>query len=281
VSWDAVWHTITVAISCVNLAIGLVIVIRLVRRRGEESRHVAYRRFLCAAGLLFLTVAAYRSVFVTKYVGGLVWFDTAFNSPFLIRCLACLAELSFIGLIAGVSLRMIHSAARRVGPSGPHFGPLVSRLPYVAVACIFVAQFFAFTGLITQFQWPGAVEETLWALAFLSIAPVIVVGLRHRPAVPGFHIWLVMMAVWCAGYLVFQIGYALPFMYWANVAQDIGQALPADALRQAISGYTRTRDLGTWGGIGFFIWQTGYFSLCSWMTLVMMTTPRRRPVGAQ
>ena len=82
------------------------------------------------------------------------------------------------------------------------------------------------------------------------------------------------MAVWCAGYLLFQLGYALPFMYWANVGQDIGQAIPPNALRHAIFGYTVTRDLNTWGGLGFFIWQTGYFSLCSWMVLVMLVSPQ-------
>ena len=271
-SWDFIWHTITVVISCVNFGLGVFIVVRSLRQTDDQHRN--YRRFLRVAGLIFVTVALYRSVFVAKYVGGLVWFNTIFNSPFLIRCLACLAELSFIGLIAAVSLRMIRGT-RQNAPGNASFGPVVAKLPYVAAACIFVAQFFAFTGLITQLQWPGAVEESLWALAFLSITPVIIVGLKHRRALPGFGVFLVMMAVWCAGYLIFQLGYALPFMYWANVGQDIGQALPPDALRHAVLGYTVTRDLSTWGGIGFFIWQTGYFSLCSWMTLVMMTTPRR------
>jgi len=268
-SWDFVWHTITVVISCVNLGLGLFIVINSSRKRAGEQGQLGYRRFVPVAVLIFVTVALYRSVFVTKYVGGLVWYDTMFNSPFLIRCLACLAELSFIGLIAAVSLRMIRSAEA-------NFGPVVAKLPYISAACIYVAQFFAFTGLITQLQWPGAVEESLWALAFLSITPVIVVGLKHGRAVPGFRVFLVMMAVWCGGYLLFQLGYALPFMYWANVSQDIGQALPLNALQHAISGYTVTRDLHTWGGLGFFIWQTGYFSLCSWMTLVMLVMPRRQ-----
>jgi hypothetical protein len=156
---------------------------------------------------------------------------------------------------------------------------VLTKLPFVAVGCIFVAQFFAFAGLITQYRTPFAIEEALWALAFLSITPLVIMGLKKQnDTAKGFKTFLIIMAVWCGGYLAFQCFYALPFMYFANLAQDAGKIVSGDALKQAISAYTVTRDFNTWGGFGFIIWHSGYFSLCSWMTLFFMSAPRKKSI---
>ncbi|MDR0283468.1 MAG: hypothetical protein LBI33_01035 [Propionibacteriaceae bacterium] len=273
-SWDLVWQTIMIVIGAVNLIIALVIFSRSTTWQRAEPGNAAYFTFLRVAGLIFVAVALYRSIFVTSYPDRLTWFDTPFNSPFVVRCLAVFAELSFIGMIAAVLLKTISQCT----PAGTtRLSGIVTKLPLVAVGCIFLAQFFAFTGLITQYQTPFAIEESLWALAFISLTPVVIVGLRRRRLISkSGRAFLIIMAVWCAGYLAFQCLYALPFMYFANVAQDLGRTVPANALWQAIFGYTRTRDFDTWGGIGFIIWHSGYFSLCSVMTLFFMSAPRKR-----
>jgi len=38
-------------------------------------------------------------------------------------------------------------------------------------------------------------------------------------------------------------------------------------------------DLNAWGGMGFVIWHTGYFSLCVWMVLFLMTGPRQLTIA--
>jgi heme exporter protein D len=40
-----------------------------------------------------------------------------------------------------------------------------------------------------------------------------------------------------------------------------------------------TREFDEWGGIGFFIWHTGYFTVCSWMVLLFMWVAGRRGEG--
>lgn len=35
-----------------------------------------------------------------------------------------------------------------------------------------------------------------------------------------------------------------------------------------------TKDLNVWGGMGFVIWHTGYFSICVWIVPFLMTGPR-------
>jgi hypothetical protein len=46
------------------------------------------------------------------------------------------------------------------------------------------------------------------------------------------------------------------------------------AIRDALLIVHETKDLGAWGGMGFIIWHTGYFSICVWMALFLMTGPR-------
>ena len=273
--WDYIWQTIMVSIGTVNLLIAFFQFFRLMKWETTEPHNAKYFLLLRVLELIFISVALYRTVFVSSYPDRLAWFDTILNSPFIIRCLAVFAEMSFIGMIAAVLLKMCRDIVHISGVDKP-LGLILPKLPFVAVGSIFVAQFFAFTGLITQYVTPFAIEESLWALAFLSITPVVIVGLKNlKNLAKGFKVFLIIMIVWCCGYLVFQCFYALPFMYFAELTQDVGKSIPYEAVRQAIFGYITTRDFNTWGGIGFLIWHSGYFSLCSWMVLFFMSAPRR------
>ena len=272
------WHTITVIISSLNFLAGLFIFFSSFKKKEGEG-DAKYRWFLRVAGLLFLSVALYRSIFVSSYPNRLAWFDTILNSPFLIRSLAFFAELSFNGMIAVILLKMHRDTAAANGGSGL-LGRAGTVLPFFSWGCIFAAQFFAFAGLITQYNTPFAIEEALWAAAYLGFFPLIIVGLRQvkRQVIreKSCKLFLILLAIWCGGYLAFQCFYALPFLYFAELSQDIGKAIPQDALQLAITGYIKTRDFDTWGGIGFFIWHSGYFSICSWLALLFMTAPRKR-----
>ena len=270
-SWDLVWQSIMVIIAAANLVVALLIFFRSRKWGIAEPNSSDYFRFLRVFGLIFITVALYRTIFVASYSKHLVWYDIVLNSPFVVRCMAFIAELSFIGMITATLRRMSKELA---------LNSVLAKLPIVSAGCIFFAQFFAYAGLITQYKIPLAIEETLWALAFISITPVVAAGhiqlKKKNTAAKGFKVFLIVMAVWCGGYLAFQCGYALPFMYFANLAQDAGRVIAQDALHQAVFGYTASRDFHTWGGIGFFIWHSGYFSICSWMTLLFMTAPHKR-----
>jgi len=275
-SWDYIWQAIMVIIGILNLIIALFLFSRSLKWKATEPHNTKYFLYLRVSGLIFISVALYRTIFVSSYPDRLAWFNTILNSPFLIRCFAVFAEISFIGMIAAILLKMCRDMTPATETKD---NPLyvIKKLPFAAVGCIFIAQFFAFAGLITQYVTPFAIEESLWALAFISITPVVIAGLNKQNNAPKeFRAFLIMMAVWCCGYLIFQCFYALPFMYFAELAQDTGKTIPPDALRQAIFGYTVTRDFAAWGGTGFLVWHSGYFSLCSWMTLFFMTAPRKR-----
>ena len=271
------WHTITVTVSAGNFLVGLVLFFGGLRKK--EGGDAKYAWFMRAAGILFLCVALYRSIFVSSYPNRLAWFDTVLNSPFLIRSLAFFAELSFNGMIAAILLKLHRDTARANGGNGL-LGRAGAVLPWFSWGCILLAQFFAYAGLIMQYNTPFAIEEALWAVAYLGYLPLVLAGLRQvkqkKIIEKGSKLFLIFIAIWCVGYLLFQCFYALPFIHFADLAQDAGKAIPPDALRLAVTGFIKTRDFDTWGGIGFFIWHTGYFSICSWLTLLFMTAPRKR-----
>jgi hypothetical protein len=298
-AWSFPWWTIMVIIGVVNLSAALFILVKTVRKFRAVPASKEYALFLCTLGTIFTAIALYRSIFVSNYVDRLAWFDTILNSSFVIRCLALFAELSFISMIAVILLKIGKDLGFAADPK--RINRVLAKTPFVSICCIFLAQFFAFGGLITQRELPFAIEETLWALTFLSITPLVILSLirmkkqnffpvKSQSDEEGagiterklnmdaqnlqnkkYKIFLIIMAIWCGGYLVFQLFYALPFMYYANLAGDAAKAIPTDALRIAITNFNVTRDLDTWGGIGFVIWHSGYFSVCSWMAIFFMT----------
>jgi len=272
-----------VAVGIINfLAAGYIV---LKSRKWSESEPESAKIFslLRVCAMVFVTVAMYRSAFVSSYPDRMVWFNSILNSPFLIRCLATFAELSAVTLSAAVLLKLNRQYDLGGGMKNKGAGRLFARAPYVSVACIFTAQFFAFGGLITQYTWPFAVEEALWALAFMCFVPLVILGMRQikagRITQNNQKLFFRIMALWCVGYLAFQLLYALPFMYFAEIAGDALKSIPPDALRTAIFDYNETRSFEAWGGIGFMIWHSAYFSLTAWIYLFGFMAARKDSGG--
>jgi hypothetical protein len=270
-TWDVLWSIIMIVINSINFLLAISIFRQSKKWSFQEQEQTKYFTYLRIMGLIFVSVALYRSVFVSSYPNRLAWHDTLLNSPFIIRSLASFAEMSFIGMIA-----IILQSLNNILPTPNKF---LYKTPLIAVGCIFLAQFFAFAGLITQYLVLFAVEETLWGLAFLSILPLVIIRLKQTKTInvsKSIKAFLIVMAIWCIGYCIFQWGIALPFIHFADLSSDVAKVVPADALGQAIFNFTVTRDFETWGGIGFFIWHSGYFSLCVWMSLLFMSAPRAK-----
>jgi len=248
-----------VVISVVNLLVVAVIL----------GKH---RKKICPLALVFLCifvgVAMYRTVFVSSYPGLLVWFDTIFNSPFIIRSLATFAEISFIGIFALVLYRL-----NKEFP----VGKFLSITPFLAVLFIVVAQYFAFEALIKQSGIGFIIEEALWAAAFLILIPLVIVRLRlikTSSISKSQKIAIIAIAAWCFGYGAFQLFYGLPFIHSGYL--PMGLAPAGTALQRAVFDFTATRDFATWGGIGFFIWHGSYFSICSWLLITIVYNTRKK-----
>jgi len=285
--WPWPWWSIMVAINALSFCIGLYIFWR--SRNAANDGQAKYLKTMRLLGLVFISVALYRSVFVSSYLEQLAWFDSVANSSLLIRGLAFFAELSYAGLFMLVMLQVNKDIQV---PSGSDNNRLQSffyrKSPYVLFGCIFIAQFFATTALVTKFEILFAIEETLWGLAFLVITPLAIFQLRSVHAMQGsnaasfkmLRAFTLMNATWCLLYCSYSVFYHLPIEYWPHVIENLKTTgvvinTGVSALQDAFWIVNETKDFNEWGGIGFLIWHSGYFSICVWMVLFLMSGPRK------
>jgi len=257
----------------------IALAVKSISWRREEPQYTGHFMLARLTAFIFVSVALYRTIFVSSYPGLLVWFDTIFNSPFLIRCIATFAELSYVGIMV-ILLHKLDKSNPILRDENKCNG-FLTKLPYFAFACILVSQFLAFAGLITQNNIPFVVEEALWGVAYVSMLPLIIVRLRlsKKHGLDGNQkLFLTVMAMWCIGYGLFQFGYGLPFIHMNDLTTGTS-AVPENALSNSIFNFTQTRDFDTWGGIGFMIWHSAYFSVCSWLVLIFMWSARKKTEG--
>ena len=127
----------------------------------KDGTNTSYRKRMRIMGVIFTVVAAYRTVFVSRYDPQLAWFDSIANSSLLIRVFAAAAELSFSGLIALEMLQLNKDLpdTSKAGEQG--FRSFITKKsPYVLIVSILLAQFFATSGLIIKSKLLFAIEET-------------------------------------------------------------------------------------------------------------------------
>ncbi len=238
-------------------------------------------------GVIFTLVAVYRSIFVSRYLTQMAWFDCIANSSLLIRLFAVAAELSFCGLIASAMLRVntdLPAAPLKIPNKLKAF--VTERSPYFLVVCIFLAQFFATGGLITKSKTLFAIEESLWTLGFLSILPLAILQYRRVFDIQGpsvkhmqmLRIFTILNLAWCVLYCSYGLFYHLPFESWAGAIHQMETGLPViktgiGAIADAFTIVKESKAYGDWG-FGFLLWHSVYFSVCVWISIFLMQAPR-------
>jgi hypothetical protein len=241
-------------------------------------------------GLTFVAVAFYRSIFVSSYLRQLAWFDSVLNSSLLIRSFAIFAELSFAGLIAMSLLRMNKEIPELIDTKNKLITFLQTKTPAIFFWCIFIANIFATSATITKIDLLFAIEETFWGIGFVAIIPMLIISLRKLSAYRNtpawdnmrkFRIATTIITIFSIGYAIFELGFNLPVVYWPNAIAQLQMPNPdpafrfgMPAIRDALLIVHETKDLNAWGGMGFIIWHSGYFSICVWIVLFLMTGPR-------
>lgn len=287
-AWAWPWWTVIVLINAANLAVCAVVYKRSLN--PQDGHDAAYRKRMRIMGLVFTLVAAYRSVFVSRYTAQLAWFDSILNSSLLIRLFAVAAELSFSGLIAFALLQVNYDVPAAEDAQSRFASFLTTKSPYVLILCIFLAQFFATTGVITKSQTAFAIEETLWSLGFLSVLPLAILQLRRVYAIKEktataelqmLRKSTILIAAWCVGYCCYGLFYHLPLESWVYAANQVKTGIPAiktgaSAIRDAFVIVNETKVYDDWG-FGFLLWHSAYFSVCAWIAIFLMQAPRRLP----
>ncbi len=292
-TWAWPWWSVIVVINLANLVVGAIVFKHsLDSKDGSDKK---YRNWMRIMGIIFVLVAAYRSVFVSRYTAQLAWFDNVANSSLLIRIFAIAAELSFSGLIAFSMLQLNRDVPAASTSENSRFQTLMTtKSPYVLIACIFLAQFFATSGVITKSQTAFAIEETLWSLGFLAILPLSIQQLRRIYAINDqqrieqvkmYRSSTIIIAAWCVIYCCYGLFYHLPFETWPYAIEQIRTGLPVlqsgfSAICDAFLIVNETKAYSDWG-FGFLLWHSAYFSVCAWIAISLMKAPRMIRAGAK
>jgi hypothetical protein len=287
-TWAWTWWGTLVALNGIQVIIGIFLFIR--SKKDYNPVDAKYLKMMRTLGLIFITVAFYRSIFVSSYLEQLAWFNSVLNSSLLIRWFAICAELSFAGLIAKSLLRMNEDVPELIDTTNKFTAFLQTKTPIILFVCIFIANIFATSATITKIDLLFALEETFWGIGFISIIPMLIISLRKLSAYRNTTAWdnlrhfrvaLVLITIFSIGYAIFEFGFNLPVVYWPQAIAQLQMPIPepafrfgVQAIRDAFLVVHETKDLSTWGGMGFVIWHTGYFSICVWIVLCLMTGPR-------
>jgi hypothetical protein len=284
--WAWPWWTVIVIINVVNLGVCAIVYRRSLNPKdGGDS---AYRRRMRIMGVVFALVGAYRTIFVSRYITQMAWFDSIANSSLLIRIFAIAAELSFSGLIVLGMLRVNSDLPVTNNTNANNFKSfMTTKSPYILLISIFLAQFFATSGLITKNKTLFAIEETLWTIGFLFVLPLAIIQLRRVFSIKAdgeverLHMlrkFTRLNVAWCVIYCSYGLFYHLPFESWPSAIQQIETGLPviktgASAVVDAFMIVNESKEYSDWG-FGFLIWHSAYFTICVWISIFLMQAPR-------
>ena len=284
--WAWPWWSIMVFINIINLVICIIVFKKSMLPRDDVE--ASYRSRMRIMGLIFTLVGVYRAVFVSRYLSQMAWFDSVFNSSLLIRIFAIAAELSFSGLIAFALLQNNKDMPAKENSNSNSFILFFTEYsPYFLIGCIFIAQFFATSGLIMKSNTLFAIEETLWSLGFLTVLPLSIIQLRRLYSVKDkktinslkmLRHSAVLIVAWCIVYCSYGLFYHLPLESWPAAFNQIETGLPVikTGLNSIVDAFTivnESKEYTDWG-IGFLFWHSAYFSVCVWIAIFLMRAPR-------
>jgi hypothetical protein len=231
--------------------------------------HSQYRAYPGAAGaphnelMLFLCGAyvfgcAFRSFLPRADVQRICLFDTWLSSVAIGRSVATVAEVCFAAQW-GIVLYQLGGVAGL---------ETVSNAALAVVPLIVVAQCCSWYGVLTTNYLANAIENSIWAVAFLLVASSL--G-RLVPEFDGLvRMAIVVSIVGIAGYLFFLITVDVP-MYlnrWRRMRAGGSTFLsPLEGLRDASIRWIVTHDYAEWKDE--ITWMSLYFTAAVWASLAL------------
>jgi len=255
VSW---WWAFLTLVSGANIAAWFL----LYRAFADQPAHslggasgVGVMLLLCAA---YVFGCAFRSCLPRADVQRICLFDTWLSSVVVGRSVATVAELCFAAQWAII----LHQLGAMTGAG------TTLTAAWAIVPLILVAECLSWYAVLTTNYVGNAVENSLWAVAFL------IAGIGLGRLLPDFdgpvRVVLTVALVGIAGYLAFLVAIDIP-MYvarWRCKSAAGGRHLtPLEGLRDVSTRWTVTHELAHWREE--IPWMSLYFSAAVWASLAL------------
>ncbi len=249
------WALLTLA-ACVNIALWF-IVQRQVRTysTADSTAHIELMLFLCGA---YVFGCAFRSFLPRADVQRICLFDTWLSSVVIGRSVATVAEVCF-AIQWAIVLYQLGGIARV---------DTTLNIALLIVPLIVIAQCCSWYGVLTKNYLANAIENSIWAVAFLAVAIGLVCLL---PEFDGFvHLAIAVAIIGIAGYLAFLVSIDVP-MYvnrWRQgIARRSNLLSPLEGLRDASTRWIVTHDYEQWKNE--IAWMSLYFTAAVWASLAL------------
>ena len=253
-----VWWAFMSLIGCLNIGL----LWRMSRHMFHHGmvRHERLQLILCA---VYVLGTASRCFVLRSDVARFAMFDSWLSTVLVGRSIATVAEVSFG---AQWALLLWWMASRTHQPGA-------KILAYPLVPLLVTAQCCAWYGVLTTNYIGQTVEESLWTTA----AGLFMVGmlLCRRTAREALKPMLTTGILCCLAYMAFMITVDVPNYYelWQAKEQAGATYLTFSEGLQDIQDMTLTGRLEDWRYP--MVWQTLYFSVAVWVSLVMVWLPYR------
>jgi hypothetical protein len=252
----AVWWTFLLVVSVMNVAL-FVALHRHVRRWALERGMLRLELMivLCAA---YVFGCAFRSILPRADVQRICLFDTWLSSVAVGRSVATIAEICFV-----IQWAIVLRELARFTQSD--FTRSVSS---TIVPLIVVAECCSWYAVITTSYLGNAIENSLWAVAFLLIAAALLRLLVEFGGVVRGAMATAFVGV--CGYLVFLVSIDVP-MYLSRWQSDLASGKPILGLFAGLydvsTRWAVTRDIAHWHEE--MAWMALYFSAAVWSSLAL------------
>ncbi len=252
------WWALLTLVSSGNIALWFVLYHQFhLRPTGglQSASDIEFMLLLCAA---YVFGCAFRSFLPRADVQRICLFDTWLSSVLIGRSVATVAEICFAAQWA-IVLRQLGGI---VGVD------TTLNIAVAIVPLILLAQCCSWYGVLTTNYLANAIENSIWAVAFLLVG----IGLwRLLPEYDGLvRLTLVVAIVGIAVYLAFLITIDVP-MYltrWQNGLADGSKVLgPLEGLRDASTRRVVTHDFAQWKDE--IAWMSLYFTAAVWASLAL------------
>jgi hypothetical protein len=221
----------------------------------DSTSDIEFMLLLCAA---YVFGCAFRSLLPRADIQRICLFDTWLSSVLVGRSVATVAEICF-----AMQWAMI---LRQLG--GIAGGGTTLNIAWAIVPLILAAQCCSWYGVLTTNYLANAIENSIWAVAFL----VVGIGLcRLLPEFDGpVRLALIVAITGIASYLSFLMTIDVP-MYlsrWrAGLANGRKLLRPLEGLHDVSTRWVVTRDFAQWKDE--IAWMSLYFTAAVWASLAL------------